>query len=83
MKSFKKVFVTSFLCLIFVFSAALFATFSNYGQVVAEEGTLEGAGTSENPYLISSVSNLELFRNEVNTGNPAYINGFFKLEKKP
>lgn len=81
MKSFKKVFVTSFLCLIFVFSAALFATFSNYGQVVAEEGTLEGAGTSENPYLISSVSNLELFRNEVNTGNPAYINGFFKLEK--
>lgn len=81
MKSFKKVFVTSFLCLIFVFSAALFATFSNYGQVFAEEGTLEGAGTSENPYLISSVSNLELFRNEVNTGNPAYINGFFKLEK--
>lgn len=81
MKSFKKVFVTSFLCLIFVFSAALFATFSNYGQVVAEEGTLEGAGTSENPYLISSVSNLELFRNEINTGNPAYINGFFKLEK--
>ena len=81
MKSFKKVFVTSFLCLIFVFSAALFATFSNYGQVVAEEGTLEGAGTSENPYLISSVSNLEFFRNEVNTGNPAYINGFFKLEK--
>ena len=81
MKSFKKVFVTSFLCLIFVFSAALFATFSNYGQVSAEGGTLEGAGTSENPYLISSVSNLELFRNEVNTGNPAYINGFFKLEK--
>ena len=81
MKSFKKVFVTSFLCLILVFSAALFATFSNYGQVSAEGGTLEGAGTSENPYLISSVSNLELFRNEVNTGNPAYINGFFKLEK--
>lgn len=81
MKSFKKVFVTSFLCLIIVFSAALFATFSNYGQVSAEGGTLEGAGTSENPYLISSVSNLELFRNEVNTGNPAYINGFFKLEK--
>lgn len=81
MKSFKKVFVTSFLCLIFVFSAALFATFSNYGQVFAEEGTLEGAGTSENPYLISSVSNLELFRNEVNTGNSSFINGVFKLEK--
>lgn len=81
MKSFKKVFVTSFLCLIFVFSAALFATFSNYGQVSAEGGTLEGAGTSENPYLISSVSNLELFRNEVNTGNSSFINGFFKLEK--
>lgn len=81
MKSFKKVFVTSFLCLILVFSAALFATFSNYGQVSAEGGTLEGAGTSENPYLISSVSNLELFRNEVNTGNSSFINGVFKLEK--
>lgn len=81
MKSFKKVFVTSFLCLILVFSAALFVTFSNYGQVSAEGGTLEGAGTSENPYLISSVSNLELFRNEVNTGNSSFINGVFKLEK--
>lgn len=81
MKSFKKVFVTSFLCLILVFSAALFATFSNYGMVHAEGETLQGMGTEENPYLISSVSDLELFRNEVNNGNSSYVNGFVKLEK--
>lgn len=80
MKSFKKIFVSSILCLAMFFSAAVFASLFKIDGVSAEGG-LSGEGTAQNPYLISSTENLVYFQEQVNAGNSDFLSAYVRLEK--
>ena len=46
--------------------------------IVIKENNLEGEGTETNPYIVSSLTELELFRNKVNAGDN-YAGEYVKL----
>ena len=48
------------------------------GKTVVEEDPIEGSGTAADPYVISDLKGLKLFRDRVNAGN-TYLGKFVKL----
>ncbi len=80
MRSLKKIFVSSILCLLLVFSAAFFSNAFNVESASAA-GDLEGSGTAQSPYLISSIQDLVYFQQQINGGNSTYLNANFRLER--
>lgn len=72
-----KKFGVSFCFLVIVSIFAIFGCSFNNEKVFAD--TLEGAGTSDNPYLISDVADFNYMANKINNGDADFVAAYYKL----
>ena len=72
-----KKFGVSFCFLVIASIFAIFGCCFNNEKVFAD--TLEGAGTSDNPYLISDVADFNYMANKINSGDADYVAAYYKL----
>ena len=49
-------------------------------SATVDEDLLEGSGTKDSPFLVSSVKDLHTVAKMVNAGNPNYVLGYYKLQ---